>query len=1032
MTNGPLSTNITVSPSFINPISGNQCTGIQQVFQIIVNPTPVITPVNNYNVCANSTVNAINFISDVTNTQFPWTNNNTSIGIGASGVGNIPSFVGTNNTNAPITGDFNVNGTYTSNGVTCTSAAQNYSITVNPVPTVDYIANQTVCNNDNTDQIDFFGTVSGTAFSWFNSDITIGLDVNGTGNIPSFTGLNTTNGISVAQITVTPNSIINGVICIGSPDIFTITINPTPTVVSIANVTYCNGSSTNNIVFSGNISGADYNWANSNSSIGLAANGTGNILSFVTTNNTSTPIFSTITVIPVVINNGIPCSGNPEIFTITVNPTPTVVDPDDQVICNEEQVSAVVFSGSTPNTVFNWQNDYPSIGLAASGIGNIPSFNANNILTATVTATITVTPFYTNSTTCQGLSQSFTVSVNPTPTVVDPDDQVICNGSNTNIISFNGNVNGTVYTWSNTNTSIGLPALGTGDILGFASTNTGNTAITSTITVIPYYTYLGVECEGTSNDFTITVNPTPSLNDPVDQVICNGSNTNLVNFNGNVFGTVYTWINNNNTIGLNSNGVGNINPFTALNLNATPVTADVTVNTTYANQGVTCIGGSQVFTITVNPLSILTNQPISICSNQNTNINLNANLTTPSITWQATNNVFVQGETFAPPQNTFFINDLLINNTTTAQIVNYNISLTNTFGCSSNIIFPITVNPLPVVQFLISNSPPCHLDYVNFLNNTTGSNNYNWDFGDGTSSNIPNPSHLYSAFGDYNVTLTATNTETLCSNGITQIVSVFESPTVGFDVSSIIGCEELEVTFYDTINNLNTSLQWDFGDGQTSNQSNFIDHQYNSTGCFDVTLTVTMNGCVSTQIQQDMVCVYETPIANFITDYTSYLIDNAQVVFTNSSLFAETYLWTFGDEDSSSANNPIHNYDDVGEYLITLFAVNSGGCYDSMMVTINVVNDLIIYVPNTITVDQDGINEVFYPVLGEAFLKDTYHLTIYNRWGEVVFESYNYEIGWDGSYAGHKAQQGTYIWQIEFSDLESTKYTKNGHVSVIR
>ena len=102
------------------------------------------------------------------------------------------------------------------------------------------------------------------------------------------------------------------------------------------------------------------------------------------------------------------------------------------------------------------------------------------------------------------------------------------------------------------------------------------------------------------------------------------------------------------------------------------------------------------------------------------------------------------------------------------------------------------------------------------------------------------------------------------------------------------------------------------------------------------------------------------------------------------------------------------------------------------MVTINVVNDLIIYVPNTITVDQDGINEVFYPVLGEAFLKDTYHLTIYNRWGEVVFESYNYEIGWDGSYAGHKAQQGTYIWQIEFSDLESTKYTKNGHVSVIR
>jgi hypothetical protein len=1030
---------VTVVPSFINTLTGHQCQGSSQNFQITINPIPTVNAVSSQTLCNGTNSSAVIFTSNVNNPSFSWTNTNTSIGIGANGVGSIPSFVAQNSTSNVISGNFQVNVSYTNNGVTCSGNNQIFTISVNPSPTVNPIASQSVCNNDNTSQINFTGTVSGSTFSWVNSNSSIGLSANGNGNIPSFTALNITNSIATAQITVTPNSTINGVSCSGTPQQFSITVNPTPTVNTISNATYCNGSSTNNVVFSGNISGAVYNWTSSNAAIGLPTSGSGNILSFVATNNTNTPISSTITVIPVVTNNGITCSGNPQTFTIVVNPTPTLNDPIDQVVCSGTSGSAVVFSGSTPNTVFNWQNDYPSIGLNASGTGNIPSFIATNNLTATVTATVTVTPSYTNSITCLGTAQSFTISVNPLPTVVDPVDQVVCNGTNTNQINFTGSVNGTVFNWTNTNTSIGLIGNGTGNINPFTGINTSFVPAVATVSVTPYYTNLGVTCSGAAQNFSITVNPIPNVDDPTDQVVCNNSPTTNIIFTGNVVGTNFPWTNNNNTIGLNSNGVGNINSFTALNSTSNPVTGSITVTSTYTNAGVTCSGNSQVFTITVNPSSILTNQPIEICSKQNTNINLTTNLPS-SISWQATNNVLVQGETFASIQNTSFINDQLVNNSNSAQIVNYNVYLTNTqYGCSSNFVLPVTVNPLPAVQFSISNPPPCHLTPVNFLNSTAGINNYNWNFGNGSSSNLQNPSHLYGVVGNYNVTLTATNPQTGCVDSITQIVSVFESPPVGFDVSTNTGCEFLEVTFVDTTNYPNTSLSWDFGDGDSSSQSNFVDHQYDSTGCFNVTLTVTsLNGCVSSQTQQDMVCIYETPVADFSTDNSTYIIDNAQVEFTNSSLYADTYLWSFGDNDSSFATNPIHNYNDVGEYLITLYAYNNGGCYDSTTVTINVVNDILIYVPNTITVDQDGINEVFHPVLGEAFLKDTYHLTIYDRWGQVVFESYNYDVGWDGTYAGpvkmsQDVQDGTYTWVIKVKIYENEGYRKFiGHVNVLK
>ena len=1037
-TSNPITSTITVTPNFSN--NGLTCPGTPQNFLITINPIPVVNAVASQTLCNGSNSTAVVFTSNVSNPSYTWTNSNSAIGIGTSGVGNIPSFVAQNSTSNVISGNLQVNISYTNNGVTCLGNNQVFSITVNPSPTVNAIANQSICNNDNTTQINFSGTVSGTTFSWVNSNTTIGLAASGNGNIPSFTGTNTSTSISVAQITVTPSATISGLTCSGTAQQFSITVNPTPTVAAITNATYCNNSSTNNVVFNGSISGTVFNWTSSNTAIGLPASGTGNITSFVAINSSPTPISSTITVIPVITNNGLTCTGNPQSFVITVNPTPIVSDPSDQVVCSGASVNAVVFSSNTPSTVFSWQNDTPNIGLSASGTGNIASFVATNNLTATVTATVTVTPSYTNNITCQGAPQSFTIAVNPRPTVVDPTDQVICSGTLTNAVAFSGNVVGTVFDWTNSNITIGLASTGTETINAFTGTNTSFTPSVGSVIVTPSYSNLGVTCIGNSQTFTITVNPIPNVVDPSDQVVCNSTSTAAIIFTGNVNGTVYTWTNSTNSIGLVNNGTGNINSFTAINATTLPVVSTLTVVSSFTNGGVTCTGNTENFTITVNPSANLTNPAVQICSNQLVNTNLTSSIPA-TFTWQAVNNNLVSGETFATVQNSSFINDLLINGTSLAQIVNYTINLTSTqYGCLSSATLPVTVNPLPNVQFIVSNPPPCNLTPVNFQNNTLGNNSYSWNFGDGANSTVQNPSHIYANFGSYNVVLTATNNVTGCVNSMDSLITILESPPIGFNVDIAVGCEVLDVTFTDTLNTPNTLLTWDFGDGQTSGQSGLVDHQYPDAGCYNVTLTITAaNGCAISQTQQDMVCVYEQPIASFSTNDVNFLIDDSQVIFNNSSSFADTYFWDFGDGDTSVAMNPIHNYNSIGEFVVTLYAYSIAGCYDSTRVTISVANDVLIYVPNTITVNADGVNDVFLPVIGEAFLKDTYHLKIFNRWGQIVFESYNSEIGWDATLTGpgpikpvKQVQDGTYTWVITIKLNKNEDYRRFvGHVNVL-
>jgi hypothetical protein len=291
--------------------------GTPVTFTITVNPTPAVNGITNQALCNGSNTAAVTISGPVTNTVYTWTNNNTSIGLGATGTGNIASFQAINNTAVVQVATITVTPTFTNGGLTCTGTPVSFTITVNPTPNVNGQANQVLCANTATNAISFSGVVAGTTYSWTNSNTAIGLAASGTGNIGSFTATNATGAAITATITVTPSA--NG--CTGAPMSFTITVNPTATVNAIANQSVCTGTATAAVTFTGAVAGTIYNWTNDNPSIGLAAAGTGNIASFIATNSTIFPAVATITVTP---TTSAGCVGTPRTFTITVNGTSNI------------------------------------------------------------------------------------------------------------------------------------------------------------------------------------------------------------------------------------------------------------------------------------------------------------------------------------------------------------------------------------------------------------------------------------------------------------------------------------------------------------------------------------------------------------------------------------------------------------------------------------------------------------------------------------------------------------------------------------
>ena len=588
-TSTPITATVTVTPS------ANGCPGPAKTFTITVNPTVDVDQPNNQLLCKNDPTSAIIFGSNVSGATFAWTNNNTLIGLAASGTGDIPSFTAINNTTLPVIATIAVSAH--ANG--CPGAVKIFTITVNPMPAVTQPVNQIVCNGASTTLVPFATAVSGAVFNWTNDNTSIGLASSGSGNINAFTAVNNANAPVTATISV--SAIANG--CPGPSTTFTITVNPGADIMQPADQVICNGLPSSAVTLASSVSGATFSWTNDNPGIGLAANGSGDIPVFTAINNSNVPILANIAVTSAA--NG--CPGQTKNFTITVNPTANVLQPQNQLVCNGTTTAAINFSGNLTGTNFTWTNDNTSIGLLSGGSGDIPPFIVINTINTAVTSNITVTP---SGATCPGAPKTFSITAKPTPTVVRPADQSLCNGSSIQAVDFNGTVSNTSYSWTNSNTSIGLAANGIGDIAAFNGINTGSNLQTAMITVTP----VANNCPGFPEYFMIIVKPTPMVDQIAAQSLCNGIATTAIQLTSSQGNSTISWANNNTSIGLAANGNGDIPVFTAVNNTNTPVTAIVTA--TASADG--CSGPVTTIAITVHPTpTIIANNNANVCLGSN-------------------------------------------------------------------------------------------------------------------------------------------------------------------------------------------------------------------------------------------------------------------------------------------------------------------------------------------------------------------------------------------------------------------------------
>jgi gliding motility-associated-like protein len=1035
--NAPITATVTVTAQYVN---GSQlCTGNSETFTIIVNPTPVMIPTQDVTACSGSLINGVSFSSIAPPAGFVWSNNQPLIGLPANGNGNILPFTPIISTTIPVTSMIQVSAFDTYNNHTCLSPADTFYITVNPIPNFNAIPSSTVCAGATVPSTFITGNVINATYNWTNNNATIGLPNFGTGNLPSYVAIN--NGLNpiTATIEMAPSFTNNQVVCYGTIQTFTITVNPTPQVAGSPDQVICSGSIVNGVQMQGTLPNAYYTWTNSIPSIGLAANGTGNIPSFVGLNLANSPVVAQINYTPNYTNNGVTCQGVTQDFTVTINPIPAVLPQVDVVVCDNEAIPSVVFTGPVPGTNYAWSNNNLTIGLNQSNGSNvINSFIGNTNTNTPNIAQIIVDATYTNAgVTCQGNIDTFIYVVNPIPNVLDPLDQVICASDFSQLIDFTGSVPGTDFNWINNTSSIGLPSVGTGDIAPFVALNSTNAPLVSTVVVQASYTNMNTTCLGNTEQMFITVNPRPNVEPVVDQVVCHNDNVNPIQFSGNVPGTVYSWTNTETSIGLALNGVGNIAGFVGLNPGSSPVVATVDVIPSYTNAGLTCTGNPDSFTITVNPWAYLQNLPFTICSGQNTQDTIQTTIGAVS-TWSAQSNPNILGET-QTIQNSSVINDALINTSNVQQVVVYDVNLiSQPYGCNSGpYSILVSVQPPVSADFDIINPLNCSDVPILFDNNSVGNSSYEWVFGDGNTATTYNGNNVYANFGLYQVTLTATDASTLCQDSMSMDVEVLESPEVGFTASITEACEFVNVIFTDTIQDPTTTVYWTFGDGEISNQYGQVDHQFAQPGCYDITLYVTgTNGCTVADTAFNQVCVIPAPIASFTVDNPVHLLDDATFFFDNQSQNALYYDWSFGDGDTSVANNPIHLYDAVGEYLVTLTASNELGCIDTANLTIVVRDEFLIYVPNTFTPNQDGTNDTFRPFINDRYVESSYRFVIYNRWGEMVFESYNDNVGWDGTYGANlnfPAQDGVYQWMIQLKMKENEKAIHfNGHVTLIK
>lgn len=366
-------------------------------------------------------------------------------------------------------------------------------------------------------------------------------------------------------------------------------------------------------------------------------------------------------------------------------------------------------------------------------------------------------------------------------------------------------------------------------------------------------------------------------------------------------------------------------------------------------------------------------------------------------------------------------------------LIRYNIINTD---CSDNDSTVITVMPLPRIIIedpgtLFLNGPP-----VSVTAYPTGGT---WA-GTGMTGNIFNPA--VAGLGTHLVTYSLPPQSWGCAAvESVRITVILPPPPVADFEGDAVGCAPLTVRFKNKSIH-GESYTWDFGDRQYSAEKDPV-HTYYVPGDYVIKLTV--RNLAGESVKNGIVRVYQNPSAIFDA-YPVNVINNQQIViFYSHSYFADSWLWMFGDGETSTEENPYHKYENEGSYTVSLKVTTSNGCVDSAEMETPVVVEWKtgeIKFPNVFKWNETGPtgghwDEGVYPGMDYVFRPFfenviEYRLQIFNRWGALIYESHDLDKGWDGYFGnGNLAPQGVYVWKVNGRYADGEYFNMAGDVTFL-
>ncbi|WP_306641304.1 PKD domain-containing protein [Sanyastnella coralliicola] len=360
-------------------------------------------------------------------------------------------------------------------------------------------------------------------------------------------------------------------------------------------------------------------------------------------------------------------------------------------------------------------------------------------------------------------------------------------------------------------------------------------------------------------------------------------------------------------------------------------------------------------------------------------------------------------------------------------------------GCSDVFTQDVFVNPLPVINVQFDNA--CEGSEVTFTNTSsipaTTIDYYAWNNGLGDPI-IADQSLMqtYDNAGDYVITLEM-GSSAGCVVDTTMTLTIHPNPVAAFGSSGIQACANASVELEDlsTISG-GDIINWEWlVNGETFANGQEAVFATDEPGEYDISLVVISDqGCVNGITEPGLLEIWPAPTADF--SYTPDEPDTSTpfIIVTDQSEGVTEWNYTTSDGGFYTSPDFEHTFPGAGEYDLTLVTTNWFGCTDSLTVTITVDPTLIVYVPNAFTPDSDGINEIFQPVISGSAI-DEYKFFIFDRWGDVVFETEDPSAGWIGNRQGGEyfVPDGVYPWRIEIASRESGEreiYT--GHVTLLR